>query len=477
MRYILSSLLCLLLIVFAACNKFLDVQPVDKFLDKQVYGNAATIKNALVGIYLNMAKPGLYGEGLGATTVDVMAQYYTAPSTADTFYSVARYNYNDAYAMNRLGKIWQAAYAGILNTNLFIYNVEASQGILSATEKRWMLGEAYAIRACLAFDLLRLFGPVYAKDSLRNAIPYPVLPGTDVQPLLPANRAMENILADLSKAAGLLEEDPVRTEGVKPQVNDGGDSFFRMRNRRMNYFTIRALMARAFLYRGNKPAALAAAKEVINEGGQFFPFVSPEAVASGVARPDRVFSTEIITGFENGDMNATHLTWFKAGSMDNRTNLLRPDAANLESVFEGQANDIRYRNWFYVDAISSSAIKTFFKYDAAQRTPYTHFQPLIRLSEMYYIVAECEPDEALAASFFNTIRMNRGLPDVTFAGDKQSYLDREYRKEFWGEGQLFFYYKRLNKAAIPSGVAPNGTINMTNAQYVPPVPLLETEFR
>ncbi|WP_295120021.1 RagB/SusD family nutrient uptake outer membrane protein [uncultured Chitinophaga sp.] len=477
MRYIKLLLPALLLLLLVSCNKFLDVQPVDKFLDRQVYSNSATIKTVLTGIYLNMAKPGMYGEGLSSTTVDVMGQYYNIASTADTFYSVMRYNYNDASSVSRLGRIWSASYGAILNVNLFLYNVSRTEGVLSENEKRWMMGEAYAIRAYVAFDLLRLFGPVYAKDSTLNAIPYPVVPGTEIQPVLPANRVMDSIMADIGQAETLLQNDPVRTEGVAAQGNDNADNFFRMRNRRMNYYTVKALTARFQLYRRNKAAAMEAARLVITEAGGFFPFVNPDAVASGVTQPNRVFSTEVITGLENADMYPSYQAWFKASGLDSRANLLRPEPNNLEATYESMPNDIRYRNWFYVDPVSSTPVKTFFKYDATVRTPYTHFQPLIRISEMYYIMVECEPEEATAQTWFNTMRTSRGLPDVTFAGDRQTYLDKEYRKEFWGEGQLFFYYKRLNKTAIPNGAVASGTINMTTTQYVPPMPLLETEFR
>ena len=30
---------------------------------------------------------------------------------------------------------------------------------------------------------------------------------------------------------------------------------------------------------------------------------------------------------------------------------------------------------------------------------------------------------------------------------RKNQVEKEYRKDFWGEGQMFYYYKRQNKAS------------------------------
>jgi hypothetical protein len=56
-------------------------------------------------------------------------------------------------------------------------------------------------------------------------------------------------------------------------------------------------------------------------------------------------------------------------------------------------------------------------------------------------------------------------------------IQKEYQKEFWGEGQLFFYYKRTNKTSIPSAISGTANVTMTAAKYVVPLPLSETTPR
>jgi hypothetical protein len=106
--------------------------------------------------------------------------------------------------------------------------------------------------------------------------------------------------------------------------------------------------------------------------------------------------------------------------------------------------------------------------------------PAIRLSEMYYIAAECvydfSPDEAW--DYFNTVRRSRGI-GVTYEIPGGSYeelienLVKDARKEFFGEGQLFYMYKRLNRAI--KGID-GSTIPPSNSIFVLPMPDAEIEL-
>ena len=95
------------------------------------------------------------------------------------------------------------------------------------------------------------------------------------------------------------------------------------------------------------------------------------------------------------------------------------------------------------------------KYDGAE------IMPLIRLPEMYYIAAECAIDASESADLLNTVRHYRSIPESLDIQAGQEYdepdsrpdvdhsqtrrvneLMKEYQKEFYGEGQLFYFYKR-----------------------------------
>ena len=95
---------------------------------------------------------------------------------------------------------------------------------------------------------------------------------------------------------------------------------------------------------------------------------------------------------------------------------------------------------------------------------------------MYYIIAETAENETDALASINLVLDNRGVELLTSVSQLESTLLNEYQKEFWGEGQLFFYYKRMNASSIFSAFS-GGNVNMNDTIYVVPLPQIETDFR
>jgi hypothetical protein len=104
---------------------------------------------------------------------------------------------------------------------------------------------------------------------------------------------------------------------------------------------------------------------------------------------------------------------------------------------------------------------------------YAVFMSLIRLSEVYYIAAECEPVLADRYEWLNQARARRGLPALTMASEEDfmKRLRGEYLREFTGEGQIFFMYKRLyiNINSDENGYDTN-TYGAREERYVLPMP-------
>src|SRR5699024_8675877 len=96
--------------------------------------------------------------------------------------------------------------------------------------------------------------------------------------------------------------------------------------------------------------------------------------------------------------------------------------------------------------------------------------------EMYYIAAEAyaksnKNNISLAIKYLNKVRRSRGiLKDISPTTDKVHLLkeiEKEYRKEFVMEGQVFFYYKQIGKTYIP-GYSLSGPVE--DDIYVLPYP-------
>lgn len=115
------------------------------------------------------------------------------------------------------------------------------------------------------------------------------------------------------------------------------------------------------------------------------------------------------------------------------------------AVYEDNSADVRYQYWFepYVNYF---LISKFYQNSVTAR----YFQeriPMIRLSEMYYIAAECAASTGEGVDYLEKVRTNRGLTSFPLnksmsKEELQQEIRKEYMKEFWGEGQLWYYYKR-----------------------------------
>ena len=110
-------------------------------------------------------------------------------------------------------------------------------------------GEALGLRAMLHFDMLRLFGPLWTEKE-QASIPYQTSSERIVEPLLSADSVLNCVLTDLTRAADLLKDvDPVITDGARNYSGgeNGNDLFYRQY--RMNYYAVKALMARAYMWK------------------------------------------------------------------------------------------------------------------------------------------------------------------------------------------------------------------------------------
>ncbi|MGI6794037.1 hypothetical protein ACMYZ5_06905, partial [Bacteroides sp. KG68] len=97
--------------------------------------------------------------------------------------------------------------------------------------------------------------------------------------------------------------------------------------------------------------------------------------------------------------------------------------------------------------------------------------PLIRLYEMYLIVMECATlDEAKASYREMCTARNTSFVDFTDINLKE-LLIKEYNREFYGEGQAFYAYKRLaaDKIYFTNEVGSKDT-------YVVPLPIQESVY-
>ena len=111
---------------------------------------------------------------------------------------------------------------------------------------------------------------------------------------------------------------------------------------------------------------------------------------------------------------------------------------------------------------------------------YGSFSSLIKLSEAYYIAAEClgttgsEVYNLPAAwEYLNRIFLDRGNYNwgtIYAEVYLQDWLTKEYIREFVGEGQKFFYFKRRNMGFDNDYNGQKEVKVMTDAGFPPFIP-------
>lgn len=474
-----------LLTTAVACNKWLTVNPKTQTSEAEQFSTQQGFVDVLWGAYQMMDSVNAYGMNQTFGLVDVLAQYYEGKtSTTDYYGYAARYTYSSTSPYNVQGaiqNIWQTDYSTIAQVNYILKDIDEHKSVFSGNNYNLVKGESYALRALLHFDLLRLFGPSYVTGSGIAAIPYMRDFTVKPQQKETVQQVLNDCIGDLTIAQSLLRND-VMDNIAANQGSTSSDLITMYRQNHMNYWAVEAEMARIYLYAGQKDSALYYAREVINS--KKFSFVNTTAILSDPTSPDAdlTFSSEHIFSLASSSLKNTADNYFKPqdGINADVTDLYSTQAF-LNSLFEtttaGYGTDIRNPSatqslWDIVKATSVYTKKYWF--DNASNVK-EGLIPVIKLPEMYLIAAETSPlSDGIA--YLNALRASRLLPALSTTTDSATLsneIGKEYRKEFYGEGQLWYYYKRkdiTNIANLPSGA----TLN-ENA-FVFPLPQNEIEF-
>lgn len=470
-------------ILTTSCDDWLEVKPYDKISEGELLKSEEGYQKMLNGIYIDLNSEALYGKTLTVEMIEVMGGAYTIGndnSVWGNYKDLSSYKYATEYWRGHLDQTWNKAYALILNCNKILETIDDNQHLFTGGSYYVVKGEALALRAMLHFDMLRLFGPVYSKDSDKKAIPYYTKQTNAPEPLLTAEEVAGHVAADLEEARTLLANDPVKTEGtLMSGAQDGTGNFMRYRALRLNYYAVEALLARVYLYMGDKKDAFKYASDVIKTADNgIFPFVDKSLVTGSPADPDRIFSSEVIFALTNTSRGTIYKNYYDPSRLPNYVFYM--DNSLMSNIVYGGAattggyqDDYRYRaNW-----IATGSNRYFYKYSdmVANGSIQNTMIPMVRLGEMFLIAAESQSDVlAKGVQYVNALRRNRGVANLqTLTPDLLKY---EYIRELYGEGQLFYLYKRLNCDVITSA---NSSKNpkASDLIFVVPLPDSETENR
>lgn len=448
-----------------SCDDWLNVAPDTDVPANELFTTENGFKSALAGLYITMTDEQNYGKNLSFGLVEELAQMYDKiPDGTNDRTAVYIYDRETSGAYNTKGVLtdtWQAQYHIIANANNLLkwWEKNGEQVITDPTTRMMIRGEALAIRAFLHFDLLRGWGPInYAGSNEAKemkCIPYRTVADHSKQPLLPAKKIVENIIRDLKEAREYMD--------FEKELDLSSD--LEGRSFRFNYHAINAMLARVYSYAGEKKNAATHAIKVIEECGL-------ELESSNDNDP--ILSSEVICGLNMHELEDNMSDYFAYGEKINTKYYL--EIQTLNSIYEAigsESEDMRakgtafHRNNELQYAISLKYIEND-----------NEVIPLIRLPEMYYIACEnLEPGDN-AASYINLVRNKRGISkskDVPCSTEelRLSALNKEYRKEFYAEGQYFWF---LKTHGITGTLIHCPEVNLVEENFVFLLPDAEIEY-
>ena len=382
---ILSSLL----LAFTSCNNWLDVELDNKIEDTKLFTSASGFKEALAGVYSELSKSPLYGQRLSMEYMDILAGFYSYNAIRSTYEDWKDYDYESSASASVISGIWNSMYSNIAQVNCILYWADENASMLSEADRNQIRGEALGLRAYLHFDLYRMFSPDVKRQPKAEGIPYNKEFGVSIPPMYTAEECVQLVINDLLEAEQCLQNDPIndvvpyefRTTTDQGEVIDAAakneaDKYIA----RINLYGVKAMLARAYQARGEYNKAIEKAKEVIDCGK--FRLLEFNSVDQSEALTDLTFSDEHIFALRNNTLNDNAQALFQDNATSTgATELTRLPFANVSTLYQSNNDDVRYSKWFNLGS--------FVKFLPDSTNVFPQKMPMIKLSEMYLLIAEC----------------------------------------------------------------------------------------
>lgn len=458
-------------ITLSSCTQWLDVVPDDRIMEDKLFEDVDGYYSAINGVYIELASESLYGATLSGELSDIMAQYYnTKISDRHRWNSLAKNN--SQAKLNVTDKIWSKAYNLIGNINIIIEHCNADN-ILSVKDKNIILAECYGLRALLHFELYRIFGSFYHDKTDNKIMPYKTSSEIKVLPFISSKKILINIIGDLRMGEQILQKHEPLVTGEQ-----GGNYLsvkYKHRQLRMNLFAIKSLIARVLLYKGDKKGAYKCVEKIIDDATRLFPFATAkDVIGDGNATSNRVFSSELIFSVYNSKRTSdlyNNLFSYRL-PLDK---VLCMNTSGYLSLFS-EESDIRTNQWQAHSNIEGDIAYFLIKYSPVADAYINSLVPVIRLSELYLIASETAPTDELALKYLNKLRKARNVTSISH--NIRNNIELGYVREFVGEGQLFWFYKRKDSREIPVRYKSNmPKVKMDREDYLFEIPNSEKEHR
>ncbi|MBU2651722.1 MAG: RagB/SusD family nutrient uptake outer membrane protein [Bacteroidetes bacterium] len=390
-----------------ACEKVLEVDPVDYIPEEEAIQDKTDAERALTGCYDGLQQTGMYGRHL-VIIPDIVADNLEWEGTTQEY---GQFDNNSLLSDNVIVEdIWNAHYDVLNRINYLLYKLPDVSG-MSQAERDNFLGQLYFLRALCHFNLVRLFGPIPVKTQ-------PTLDlGSDLNPARdPVETVMQQIESDLLAAEGKITI-------TNPGFATNG--------------AVVAMLAMVYLHEKDYDQAKVMATQAITGYGYELETSYSSLFPAGMQTPGKEAIFTVLFDELDGNRLAEY---FFPTSTGGRYEVA--PGTGILSAYEG--GDVR---------LAASV---------AGETPYVIKYPnlstmnnnvyVIRLAEMYLIRAEAEArlEGSVSAIQFdiNKIRTRAGLLDTEAETYEELLLaiEQERRTELAFEGKRWFDLVRTGRA-------------------------------
>ncbi|MEO9482146.1 MAG: RagB/SusD family nutrient uptake outer membrane protein [Ekhidna sp.] len=437
-----SFIIILFVLAAYSCENKLDIAPEFSLTSDNAFESAEEYDQILIGAYATLNNNGYYAETYGEL-MELGADGGT--ETAESLRNEAEFTdwqFGPSDGSGNVAAGWNTPYLMIARANVVSDGINDVPETTAGSRNR-ILGQALALRALGHFDLLRLYGQAYERNSTALGVPVRITQTLDNPVRATVSATYDQILADLNQAETLL--DPA---GLDVSPNTGGTRY------RIDRLVVRAIRAKVNLYAGEYAAAVADATAVIGDGAVS---IGTTASFSSIWDADDQ-NTEVIWSVAVVDQSEGRPTAEMFFYVNNRMGWV--PSADVLSLYD-QANDIRFSsyfsNTFNISAVNGgpdrNGTTVSIKYSGRNGAiDGVNDIKIFRMGEMYLIRSEAQFElnqPTLAMQDLNTLRSNRitGYVDQNLTGiSLETAIQNERRKELWLEGHRWFDLRRWNQA-------------------------------
>ncbi len=478
----------------ANCDGELDVRDLTVVIDRIM--NGPDDYQAEFGLYsVNTVYRSMHTAGwstnrsnthqcFGISAYNLMAEVMgddmiMAAAGSGWFWYDATYAVKDRYTSSgwRSYDLWNAYYTWIGNANRLISN----ESTMTSASAKYVLGQAYAIRAYSYFMLAQSFARTYKGHESEPCVP--LYTGTSFAMNTGASRATvaqvyQQIDADITKAlqllAGTTQQNPAH----------------------MGLAVVQGLKSRIALVKEDWSTALTAAEAAITASGKTIAEVPSFMGLNDATAPNVMWGAMI-----DDDHAGAYASLFSHMSQSIAYGQRAPKQITASLYNKMSATDAR-RAWWDENAYSTQAY-----YDGIQQVkfepktynnPYTGDYVWMRVEEMYLNAAEaaCRLNNYTQAKQYLTQLMAKRDPNYTctktgntlgaltsdVTGSLLEEIITQRRIELWGEAGRVYDIKRLKQGFTrntadgwPSNATLSGrpTTNPENYMWVMTIPLAE----